>query len=106
MAASGKPLLVDPNRYCATPYIGSFATPNLEEALILSGYTPKGAPVEELSNIAEAFFKRHNVKSLVITLSEHGIALCERGGAVKRAKAATLRGVFDVSGAIGTFPAA
>ena len=99
MAASGKPLLVDPNRYCATPYIGSFATPNLEEALILSGYTPKGAPVEELSNIAEAFFKRHNVKSLVITLSEHGIALCERGGAVKRAKAATLRGVFDVSGA-------
>lgn len=99
MAASGKPLLVDPNRYSLMPYIGSFATPNLEEALILSGYTPKGAPVEELPLIAEAFFKRHNVKSLVVTLSEHGIALCERSGAVKRAKAATKRGVFDVSGA-------
>lgn len=106
MAASGKPLLVDPNRYCATPYIGSFATPNLEEALILSGYTPKGAPVKELPLLAEAFFKRHNVKSLVVTLSEHGIALCERSGAVKRAKAATKRGVFDVSGAGDTVIAA
>ena len=99
LAASGKTLLVDPNRYCKEPYSGTFATPNLEEALILSGYTPKGAPVDELENIAQAFFRRHNIESLVITLSEHGIALCERSGSVKRAKAATLRGVFDVSGA-------
>lgn len=99
LSATGKPLLVDPNRYCKDPYSGTFATPNLEEALILSGYTPKGSPVEELDQIAQAFFKRHNIESLVITLSEHGIALCERSGSVKRAKAATLRGVFDVSGA-------
>jgi rfaE bifunctional protein kinase chain/domain len=99
LASSGKTLLVDPNRYCATPYSGTFATPNLEEALILSGYTPKTSALEELDRVAEAFFRRHNVESLVITLSEHGIALCERSGAVMRAKAATLRGVFDVSGA-------
>lgn len=99
LARSGKPLLVDPNRYCKEPYSGTLATPNLEEALILSGYKPKGQPVDELSGIAEAFFARHSVNSLVITLSEHGIALCERSGEIKRAKAATLRGVFDVSGA-------
>ena len=99
LVASKRPVLVDPNRYTRRPYKGTLATPNLEEALILSQYRPKKNPIEELPALAEAFFARHQMEHLVITLSEHGIALCEKDGEVLRAPAASYHGVFDVSGA-------
>lgn len=99
LVQSGKPVLVDPNRYRKTSYSGFLATPNLEEALILSGYRPRGDVLDELPELAQAFFARHSVEHLVVTLSEHGIALCEPDGTVKRAPAASFHGVFDVSGA-------
>jgi rfaE bifunctional protein kinase chain/domain len=101
------PVVVDPNRYSDLRYHGSVATPNLEEAAVLSGIAipqPKSLLLR-LEAIAEGFFKRHSLEHLVITLSEHGIALCEPDGSVRIQPAAATHDVFDVSGAGDTVAA-
>jgi len=94
------PVIVDPNRYHTITYRGMVATPNLEEARILSGVACSGADALAcLPAIAEAFFARHDVENLLITLGEKGIALCARDGAIQRCQAAKSHNVYDVSGA-------
>jgi len=95
-----KPVIVDPNRYHAITYRGMIATPNLEEARILSGVACSSADaIAHLPEIAKGFFARHDVESLLITLGDKGIALCARDGAVQRCPAAKAHSVYDVSGA-------
>lgn len=101
------PVIVDPNRYSNLRYHGTVATPNLEEACVLSGITiPRMAdPIPLLPEIAAGVFKRHSLAHLIITLSERGIALCEPDGSVRTQKAAATHDVFDVSGAGDTVAA-
>lgn len=95
-----KPVIVDPNRYHSITYRGMIATPNLEEARILSGVACSSAEaIMHLPEIAHSFFARHDVEHLLITLGEKGIALCAREGAVQRCPAAKSHSVYDVSGA-------
>ena len=100
------PVVVDPNRYHWIRYCGTIATPNLEEARVLSG-VPWGSAqaLRHLPEIAKELFARHDVERLVITLGEHGIALCDKAGSVTTAPAAITHDVYDVSGAGDTVAA-
>ena len=94
------PVVVDPNRYHAIRYRGTVATPNLEEARVLSGAgVPGGEALDRLSEIAECFFARHDVGHVVITLGDKGLALCGPDGTIKRCPVAKTFNVYDVSGA-------
>ena len=100
------PVVVDPNRYHSVRYHGSVATPNLEEARILAGSPCSSLDsLERLQDIARKLFERHDLEHLVITLGEHGIALCDRSGAVKTRPVAQTHNVYDVSGAGDTVAA-
>ncbi len=94
------PIIVDPNRYHAIRYRGTVATPNLEEARILSGaaFSSADAP-EHLAEIGRDFLQRHDLEQVVITLGDKGIALCNRDGQVQRCGPAKSHDVYDVSGA-------
>ncbi|MCX7848209.1 MAG: PfkB family carbohydrate kinase [bacterium] len=95
-----QPVIVDPNRYHNITYRGMIATPNLEEARILSGVACSSSDaLAYLNEIARGFFARHEVEHLLITLGDKGIALCERDGTVRRRPAAKTHSVYDVSGA-------
>ena len=94
------PIIIDPNRYNTIKYAGSIITPNFEEAKILSGASFDGSISENsLKEISEKIFEKHDLKKIVITLSEKGIALCEKNGNIKIQPVAKSSDVFDVSGA-------
>ena len=94
------PIVVDPNRYHAIRYRGTVATPNLEEARILSGAPCSTADaLEHLAEIAQGFLQRHDLEQVVITLGDKGISLCNRDGRVLRNCPAKNYAVYDVSGA-------
>lgn len=94
------PVVVDPNRYRTLRYRGTVATPNLEEARILSGAIfSSNTAYDHLAEIARGFFERHDLESLVITLGEKGIALCNKNGVVQECGPAKSHNVYDVSGA-------
>ncbi|NLF40477.1 D-glycero-beta-D-manno-heptose-7-phosphate kinase [bacterium] len=100
------PVVVDPNRYHPIRYRGTVSTPNLEEARILSGVAHGSSQaIDHLDEIAGGFFARHDVRHLVITLGEHGIALCAPDGVIRRRPAACTHDVYDVSGAGDTVAA-
>ena len=94
------PVIIDPNRYSSVKYTGAVSTPNFEEAKILSGF-PFATQItkESLKKISRKIFEKHELEQLIITLSEKGIALCERNGDVRIQTAAKSCDVFDVSGA-------
>ncbi len=96
----GVPIIIDPNRYNSIKYSGALATPNFEEARILAGMPFETSMSEDsLKEISKKIFERHELEKLVITLSEKGIALCDKSGNVKIQPAAKSADVFDVSGA-------
>jgi rfaE bifunctional protein kinase chain/domain len=100
IGAMNVPVIVDPNRYHSMRYRGTVATPNLEEARILSGaQCGSSESVRHLPALAAGMFERHDLQAVVITLGEKGIALCEQGGAVRTRPAAVIHDVYDVSGA-------
>lgn len=107
LADSDVPVIIDPNRYSSVRYHGTVATPNLEEACVLSGITiPRQEdPLPFLPLIAERLLERYNLAHLIITLSERGIALCDKNGDVRTLPAAAVHDVFDVSGAGDTVAA-
>jgi len=101
------PVIVDPNRYHAIKYSGLIATPNAEEAKILSGLEIETDNVSEmLKEVSQAIFSKHNLEKLVITLSEKGLALCDKNGEIKKMPVAKTHNVYDVSGAGDTVVAA
>jgi D-beta-D-heptose 7-phosphate kinase/D-beta-D-heptose 1-phosphate adenosyltransferase len=100
MAGTNVPVVVDPNRYHSLRYRGTVATPNLEEARILSGAQCASADaINHLPELAQGVFERHDLGALVITLGEKGIALCEPEGGVRTRPVAVTHDVYDVSGA-------
>ena len=94
------PVIIDPNRYNSVKYSGSVITPNFEEAKILAG-VPFNVSITEksLKLISDKIFEKHDLDNIVITLSENGIALCEKNGNIKVQPVAKSCDVFDVSGA-------
>ncbi len=100
------PVIVDPNRYHSVRYAGTVVTPNLEEARIVSGVSCESEEaLQRLPEIAAGIFARHAVEHAVITLGEHGIALCERTGEIRTCPVAQTHEVYDVSGAGDTVAA-
>ena len=94
------PVIIDPNRYHNIKYFGTVATPNADEAKILSGVNIGNDDViTHLPEIAGAIFDRHNLEQLIITLSENGLALCNKNGEIKSMPVAKSHNVYDVSGA-------
>jgi len=70
------PVIIDPNRYHNVKYFGMLATPNSDEAKILSGVNIGNDHISDhLAEIANAIFERHNLNQLIITLSENGLFL-------------------------------
>ncbi len=94
------PVIIDPNRYNSVKYSGTVITPNFEEAKILAD-APLDISITEnsLKEISEKIFEKHDLEKIVITLSEKGIALCEKNGNIKVQPVAKTCDVFDVSGA-------
>jgi len=94
------PVIIDPNRYHNIKYFGTIATPNADEAKILSGVNIGNDDViNHLPEISGAIFDRHNLEQLIITLSENGLALCNKNGEIKSMPVAKSHNVYDVSGA-------
>ncbi len=94
------PIIIDPNRYHSIKYSGTIATPNADEAEILSGVNIGNYSVaDRLPEISKAIFERHNLDQLIITLSEKGLALCSKNGEIKTMPVAKTHNVYDVSGA-------
>jgi len=94
------PVIIDPNRYHNIKYFGTFATPNADEAKILSGVNiGNDNVINRLPEISGAIFERHNLKQLIITLSENGLALCNKNSEIKIMPVAKTHNVYDVSGA-------
>ncbi len=101
------PVIIDPNRYHSIKYFGTLATPNADEAEILSGVNiGNDEVIDHLPEIADAIFKRNNLEKLIITLSEKGLALCDKNGEIKTMPVAKTHSVYDVSGAGDTIVAA
>ena len=106
--AAGKPVVVDPKGVDYGRYRGAnVLTPNRRE-LAEATQMPVGT-VEEIVIAARRLVGRHDFDALLVTRSQDGMTLVERGGAVHHL-AAEAREVFDVSGAgdtvIATFAAA
>ncbi len=94
------PVIIDPNRYHKIKYSGTLATPNADEAKILSGVNIGNEKVmNNLPEITAAIFKKNNLEKLIITLSENGMALCDKNGEIKIMPVAKTHNVYDVSGA-------
>ena len=96
----GKIVIIDPNRYQTLKYKGTVITPNLEEAICLSGLNiSMKEALNKLELISKKIFEKHEIQYVVITLSEHGIALCDKSGNVRKVPAARTHDIYDVSGA-------
>lgn len=95
-AARNIPVLVDPKGADFTRYRGAaMVTPNLAEFERVAGAV---ADDEDLRARAEALMREHDLKRLLVTLSDRGMALFSPGREVIR-RPARAREVYDVSGA-------
>ena len=93
-----KPVLVDPKDKHFSYYQGvTVITPNRKEAFDAyeNGRSHRDVDVDD---VGKGLLKKLNLKAVLMTLGEDGMALYERGGPVTRIPA-TAREVYDVSGA-------
>ena len=97
---NNKPLIVDPKKGHFMDYSGATTlTPNLEEALAVAGreYDGEYNP-EVIDEIGDIILDKWGLKSILITLGEHGMCLFEKGK--HPFKIPTMaKEIFDVSGA-------
>lgn len=95
-ATRGIPVLVDPKGADFARYRGAaMVTPNLAEFEQVAGTV---ADDEDLQAKAEALMREHDLKRLLVTLSDRGMALFSPGREAIR-RPARAREVYDVSGA-------
>jgi D-beta-D-heptose 7-phosphate kinase/D-beta-D-heptose 1-phosphate adenosyltransferase len=106
-----KPLIADPKKGHMLDYSGiTSMTPNLEEALSIVGLDYKGEYLpSQIEEAGKLILDKWNLKSILITLGEHGMSLSEKDG--HEFKIPTMaKEVYDVSGAgdtvIGVFATA
>lgn len=108
---NNKPLVVDPKKGHFLDYTGvTTMTPNLSEALAIVGLDHDGEYIpEKVEEIGKLIIDKWNLKSLLITLGEHGMSLFERAMPSFSIPAAA-KEVYDVSGAgdtvVGVFTTA
>lgn len=106
-----KLLIADPKKGHSLDYTGVTAmTPNLEEALALAGLDYDGEYIpDKVSEAGKIIMDKWGLKSILITLGEHGMNLLEKSGASLKIPTMA-REVYDVSGAgdtvVGVFAAA
>ncbi len=94
--ALGKPVVVDTKTLDPSAFRGaSFMTPNARELAALSGAA--AGSNAEVEAAAEKLMRAAELVGVVVTRSERGMTVVERGSAVHLA--AEAREVFDVSGA-------
>ncbi|HEB92274.1 MAG TPA: bifunctional D-glycero-beta-D-manno-heptose-7-phosphate kinase/D-glycero-beta-D-manno-heptose 1-phosphate adenylyltransferase HldE [Gammaproteobacteria bacterium] len=94
--AAGRPVLVDPKQTDFSAYRGaSLVTPNLDEFEAAVGYC-----ADEATLVArgEALMRAHDIAALLVTRSEQGMILLQRGEAPLLIPAQA-REVYDVTGA-------
>ncbi|HEX7511629.1 MAG TPA: D-glycero-beta-D-manno-heptose-7-phosphate kinase [Chitinivibrionales bacterium] len=91
---------IDPKERHFNLYKGvSIITPNLKEAHTALGIPNKHCSDEEIRSIGWRIVKKYDLPYLLITLSERGMALFERDGAVFSHLPTEAQKVFDVTGA-------
>lgn len=96
---AGKFIALDPKPKRRLHYTGlDLITPNRREAALMAGVEWDGQQPFPAEEICARVHKLYGPKHLVITLSEDGMLLCQRGRVVKQIPTAA-REVFDVSGA-------
>lgn len=101
---SNKPVLVDPKGRDYRKYLGAtLLTPNKSEAAAASGIDIFDA--DSCNKAGEKLLAEAELDALLITLSEDGVRLFEKGGDAKHFPALA-RKVYDVTGAGDTFIAA
>ena len=95
----GLPIVVDPKGDDWERYRGaSYITPNRAE-LRLAARLPGGASIEALIGAAREMVARFDLGGILLTLSEHGMAVVRAGDAEPRLIPTRARDVSDVSGA-------
>lgn len=95
-----KPLVVDPKKNHFLDYTGiTTITPNLEEAFAIAGQNHDGEYIpEQVEKAGRSIIDKWNIKSVLVTLGEHGMSLFEKGK--KSVAIPTMaKDVYDVSGA-------
>ncbi len=91
----GIPVIVDPKGVDYSKYRGAtLIKPNLKEALEASGLDESA----ELGDVADRILERSGIETLLLTRSQDGISIFERGGA-RSDFAVRVREVKDVTGA-------
>ncbi len=102
---TGKIVTVDPNPRNDLRWTGVTAIkPNRAEAFHAAGYpssdavTP-GGDIPFLNEVGAKLLEKWDTEMLLVTLSEHGMALFQRGQARETIEPCQPREVFDVSGA-------
>ncbi len=94
---AGKPVVTDPKLADFSIYSGStMLTPNLGELRSATGLT--GDALEDVAEAAAKLARRHDIGSVLVTLSARGMLLVNKDGSWTHNPAKTLE-VFDVSGA-------
>ena len=94
---AGKPVVTDPKLADFSIYSGSIMlTPNLGELRSATGLT--GDALEDVAEAAATLARRHDIGSVLVTLSARGMLLVNKDGGWTHNPAKTLE-VFDVSGA-------
>ena len=92
-----KPVVTDPKLADFSIYSGStMLTPNLGELRSATGLT--GDALEDVAEAAAKLARRHDIGSVLVTLSARGMLLVNKDGSWTHNPAKTLE-VFDVSGA-------
>ena len=92
-----KPVVTDPKLADFSIYSGSIMlTPNLGELRSATGLA--GDALEDVAEAAATLARRHEIKSILVTLSARGMLLVNKDGSWTHNPAKTLE-VFDVSGA-------
>lgn len=95
--AAGVPVIVDPKGRDYGLYRGaSIVTPNRKELAEASGEALSGS--DAIVSAAERLIERHAFEAMIVTRSQEGMSVIERGGRVAHLPAEA-REVFDVSGA-------
>lgn len=95
-----KPIVADPKKGHSLDYSGiTSMTPNMEETLAIAGLDHNGEYVsEKVFEAGRIIMDKWNLKSILITLGEHGMNLLERSGSSFNIPTMA-REVYDVSGA-------
>ena len=94
---AGKPVVTDPKLADFSIYAGStMLTPNLSE--LQQAVESSGGALDEIAEAAARLALKHDIKSILVTLSARGMLLVNKDGSWTHDPARTLE-VFDVSGA-------